>query len=68
MILGQMGSKTSFESLHYIVHQDKFQMVQRFKWEKKKLKIIEKKIWYNFFITWKWGRKKYVSVSRSCKR
>lgn len=52
MVLGQLGSKTPFESLPYTVHQDKFQMVQRFKWEKKKLKIIEKKIWYNFFITW----------------
>lgn len=44
MVLGQLGSKTPFESLPYTVHQDKFQMVQRFKWEKKKLKIIEKKI------------------------
>lgn len=43
MVLGQLGSKTPFESLPDTVQQ-KFQMVQRFKWEKKKLKIIEKKI------------------------
>lgn len=38
MVLGQLGSKTPFESLPYTVYQGKFQMVQRFKRKKKETK------------------------------